>query len=276
VVAAMQDLLSMLDVEQRSLTSFLGPAAETSLQRVFGGQVLAQGLVAAARTVPSDRPVHSLHGYFLAAGATGVPISYEVDRLRDGRSFTNRRVLASQDGRAIFHMTLSFQTAEDGFEHQEPMPSAPGPDGLPTHAERLRISGRDVDPEEWAVLDVRHATTESDSARQQVWMRTIGQLPDDPLVHAATIAYASDLTLLGTALRPHGIGMSRDRVVTASLDHAMWFHLQVRADQWLLYDQDTPAASGGRGLSRGRIFDADGRLVVTAVQEGVMRWRSTP
>jgi acyl-CoA thioesterase-2 len=180
-------------------------------------------------------------------------------------------VIARQHGRPIFHMTVSFQVVEDGLEHQDAMPAVPEPEGLESLADRIRSSGREVSPDEWGVLDVRYADEGRDSLT--VWLRTVGTLPDEPVLHAAALAYASDLTLLGTALRPHGLGFENPDLITASIDHAMWFHRPFRTDGWLLYDQDTPSSSGGRGLGRGRIFDRAGRLVATTVQEGLVRLR---
>ena len=271
MVASVPELLTLLDLERIDDDVLRGHAPATTLQRVFGGQVLAQALVAGARTVPDDRPPHSLHGYFLRPGNPEVPIVYVVERTRDGGSFTTRRVIARQHGRPIFHMTASFQVVEEGLEHQDVMPVVPEPLGLPTLAERIAASGRPVAPDEWGVLDVRYGGEEAD--RLQVWLRTISALPDGAALHAAVLAYASDLTILGTALRPHGIGFDEPRLISASIDHAMWFHRPARADRWLLHDQDTPSASGGRGLGRGRMFDQEGRLVATTVQEGLMRLR---
>ncbi len=271
MVATVPELLTLLDLERIDDDILRGHAPATTLQRVFGGQVLAQAIIAGARTVPDDRPPHSLHGYFLRPGDPAVPIVYVVERTRDGGSFTTRRVIARQHGRPIFHMTASFQVVEQGLEHQDEMPEVPEPDGLPTLAERIAASGRPVAPDEWGVLDVRYGGEEAD--RLQVWLRTVSALPDGAALHAAVLAYASDLTILGTALRPHGIGFENPELITASIDHAMWFHRPARADEWLLHDQDTPSASGGRGLGRGRMFDQQGRLVATTVQEGLMRLR---
>jgi acyl-CoA thioesterase-2 len=271
MVASVPELLTLLDLERIDDDVLRGHPPTTTLQRVFGGQVLAQALVAGARTVPEDRAPHSLHGYFLRPGDPAVPIVYVVERTRDGGSFTTRRVVARQHGRPIFHMTASFQIVEPGLEHQDAMPDVPPPDGLPTLSERLALATDEVAADEWGVLDVRYAG-ESPS-RVQVWLRTVAHLPDSPLLHSAALAYASDLTLLGTALRPHNIGFNHPELLTASIDHAMWFHRSVRVDDWLLYDQDSPSASGGRGLARGRIFDRGGALVATTVQEGLMRLR---
>ena len=274
MVASVPELLTLLDLERIDDDILRGIAPETTLQRVFGGQVLAQGLVAGGRTVPEDRLVHSLHGYFLRPGDPAVPIVYVVERIRDGGSFTTRRIVARQHGRPIFHMTASFQVIEAGLEHQDAMPEVPAPDGLPSHSERIaQRTDTTVSPDEWAALDVRYVTELAGDQDLRVWLRTDGAMPDDPLLHAATLAYASDLTLLGAALRGHGIPMGSPELISASIDHAMWFHRPVRVDDWLLHDQDTPSASGGRGIGRGRVFDLSGRLVATTVQEGLMRLR---
>ena len=270
------DLLAILELETIEDGIYRGVAPETTLQRVFGGQVLAQALMAAGATVNGDRTPHSLHGYFLRPGDPSTPIVYVVENTRDGRSFSTRRAIARQHGRPIFHMTASFQSGEDGLEHQDPMPQAPDPHGLPTLQEHIR--GRDVaghvSPDEWAALEVRYVPLDTDTGGLQVWLRTTGPLPDVDLIHAATLAYASDLTLLATAAVPHSLQVHESRVVSASIDHAMWFHRRVRVDDWLLHDQESPSASGGRGLGRGRVFDRSGRLVATTVQEGLLRVRS--
>ena len=264
MVASVPELMTLLDLEWIDDDLLRGHAPATTLQRVFGGQVLAQALVAGARTVPDDRPPHSLHGYFLRPGDPTVPIVYLVERTRDGGSFTTRRVIARQHGRPIFHMTASFQVVEAGLEHQDVMPEVPEPEGLPTLAERIAASGRPVSPDEWGVLDVRYGGEASD--RLQVWLRTVGELPDGAALHAAVLAYASDLTILGTALRPHGIGFEDPRLISASIDHAMWFHRPARADRWLLHDQDTPSASGGRGLGRVLFDDLLARMAAGGVR----------
>lgn len=243
--------------------------------------------MAAGRTVPADRPPHSLHAYFLRAGDPGAPIVYTVDRIRDGRSFTTRRVVAVQHGRPIFHLSASFQTYEEGLEHQSAMPAAPDPETLPTSAELLpRYADRFVDPsvadrllEARAAVDLRYvdpppyATAgEPREARSQVWFRTEGKLADDPLLHVCLATYVSDMTLLDSVLLAHGRGgWASGDIVGASLDHAMWFHRPFRADEWLLYDQTSPSASGDRGLGQARIFTRDGQLAISVIQEGVMR-----
>jgi acyl-CoA thioesterase II len=277
---ALGELLDLLDLETIEVDLYRGRSPKTSMQRVFGGQVAGQALVAAGRTAPDDRSVHSLHAYFLRPGDPTVPILYEVDRIREGRSFTTRRVAARQHGQAIFHMSASFQVAEDGFEHQATMPEAPGPENLKTLAEMMAAAGRDRETvrTELRAIDVRYVLPEREApppgnvpGRQQIWFRAVGQLPDDPLLHVCVLAYASDLTLLGATLGPHGILPGSDRVQMASLDHAMWFHRPFRVDEWLLYDEESPSASGARGLATGRIFSRDGRLVASVVQEGLIR-----
>ncbi|HZB51839.1 MAG TPA: acyl-CoA thioesterase II [Mycobacteriales bacterium] len=274
-------LVRLLDLEQVEVDIFRGSGPPVSLQRVFGGQVAGQALVAAGRTVPADRPVHSLHAYFLRPGDPAVPIVYLVDRLRDGRSFVARRVVAVQHGKAIFSLSASFQRAEDGLDHQGEMPAVPAPETLPTLAERYAPYAEQLGA--WARLprpiDVRYvddppfvlrAAGRTGGSLTRVWLRADGMLPDDPLVHVCALTFASDLTLLDSVLSTHGVAWAAD-VKGASLDHAMWFHRPFRADEWLLYESDSPSASGGRGLATGRIWSADGRLVTSVVQEGLIR-----
>ncbi|MFE9254708.1 acyl-CoA thioesterase II [Streptomyces sp. NPDC006879] len=284
---ALSDLLDLLDLEQIEENIFRGTSRPSLVPRVFGGQVAAQALVAAGRTVPADRNAHSLHSYFLRAGDPGAPIVYSVDRIRDGRSFTTRRVVAVQHGQPIFHLSASFQTYEEGLDHQSDMPPAPDPESLPTAAEALphyRKIFRDPDTVERlltgrAAVDLRYATTppwgsvgEPVEPRSQVWFRTEGKLADDPLLHTCLATYVSDMTLLDSVLLAHGRGgWAVGDVVGASLDHAMWFHRPFRADEWLLYDQQSPSAHGGRGLGQARIYTQDGRLAITVIQEGVVR-----
>ncbi|MEU3886223.1 acyl-CoA thioesterase II [Streptomyces sp. NPDC029041] len=282
---ALQSLLDLLDLEQIEEDIFRGRSRSAVVPRVFGGQVAAQALVAAGRTVPEDRPAHSLHAYFLRPGDPGAPIVYTVDRIRDGRSFTTRRVVAVQHGKPIFHLSASFQTYEDGLDHQEPMPASPDPESLPTGAERLR-EYRHLDPgvvekflEARAAVDLRYVDEppygrfgEPREPHSQVWFRTNGKLADDPLLHVVLATYVSDMTLLDSVLLAHGRGgWAVGDVVGASLDHAMWFHRPFRADEWLLYDQESPSAYGGRGLGQARIYTQDGRLAITVIQEGVVR-----
>ncbi|MFG3345511.1 acyl-CoA thioesterase [Streptomyces sp. NPDC048018] len=280
---ALDDLLDLLDLERIEQDIFRGQSRPSIVPRVFGGQVAAQALVAAGRTVPADRLAHSLHAYFLRAGDPGAPIVYNVDRIRDGRSFTTRRVVAVQHGQPIFHLSASFQAYEEGLDHQADMPPAPDPESLPTPAEMLpRHLPREVADrliEARAAVDLRYAETPPwgtvgtpREPRSQVWFRTNGKLADDPLLHVVLATYVSDMTLLDSILLAHGRGgWAVGDVVGASLDHAMWFHRPFRADEWLLYDQESPTASGGRGLGQARIFTQDGRLAISVIQEGVVR-----
>ncbi|WP_432039591.1 acyl-CoA thioesterase II [Streptomyces cucumeris] len=287
---ALQGLLELLDLERIERDIFRGTSdAAPMVPRVFGGQVAAQALVAAGRTVPEDRSAHSLHAYFLRPGDPGAPIVYTVDRIRDGRSFTTRRVVAVQHGQPIFHLSASFQAYEEGFEHQEPMPDVPDPLSLPTTEELLPRYKDLIRPEvsrrmlmSRAAVDLRYvdeppygSVGRLREAKSRVWFRTNGKLDgvaDDPLLHVCLATYVSDMTLLDSVLLAHGRGgWVVGDIVGASLDHAMWFHRPFRVDDWLLYDQESPSASGGRGLAKGRIFSADGRLAVSVIQEGVMR-----
>ncbi|MEV5842795.1 MULTISPECIES: acyl-CoA thioesterase II [unclassified Streptomyces] len=282
---ALSDLLDLLDLEQIEENIFRGQSRSAVVPRVFGGQVAAQALVAAGRTVPADRHAHSLHAYFLRAGDPGAPIVYNVERIRDGRSFTTRRAVAVQHGRPIFALSASFQLYEDGLDHQAPMPPAPDPETLPTSAERLR--GYDHLPsavvekflEAREAIDLRYVDEppygkfgEPREPHSQVWFRTNGKLDDDPLLHVVLATYVSDMTLLDSVLLAHGRGgWAVGDVVGASLDHAMWFHRPFRADEWLLYDQESPSAHGGRGLGQARIYTQDGSLAISVIQEGVVR-----
>ncbi|MFD9244105.1 acyl-CoA thioesterase [Streptomyces sp. NPDC059556] len=280
---ALDGLLDLLDLERIERDIFRGESRSALVPRVFGGQVAAQALVAAGRTVPDDRPAHSLHAYFLRPGDPGAPIVYTVDRIRDGRSFTTRRVVAVQHGQPIFHLSASFQTYEEGLDHQADMPAAPDPESLPTPAEMLpRHLPREVADrliEARAAVDLRYAEVPPWGSvgaprepRSQVWFRTNGKLADDPLLHVVLATYVSDMTLLDSVLLAHGRGgWAVGDVVGASLDHAMWFHRPFRADEWLLYDQESPTASGGRGLGQARIYTQDGRLAISVIQEGVVR-----
>ena len=279
---ALDALIELLDLEAIDVNIFRGLSPDEDRQRVFGGQVAGQALVAAGRTVDDDKQVHSLHAYFLRPGDPTVPILYEVDRIRDGRSFTTRRVVAIQHGRAIFNLAASFQIDEPGPTHQAAMPDVPDPDSLPTFKERMEpykdILGtwyerdRPMDARHITKTPIERAADEPLPPRQQLWIKANGTLPDDPLLHACIVAYESDFTLLDTALLPIGIRSWNDgRTMMASLDHAMWFHRPFRADDWLLYDQDSPTAYGARGFARGQIFTRDGDLVVSVVQEGLIR-----
>ena len=264
MAASLEALLKLLDLEPLDVDLFRGASPETDLQRVFGGQVAGQALVAAGRTVQADRRVHSLHAYFLRPGDPTRPIIYEVDRSHDGRSFTARRVVALQRGQQIFTMSASFQALEEGIEHQLPMPTSTDPDTLPPiEGPRAAV---------FSSIDLRFVPhTDDNPLGQQVWLRAAEALPDDPLTHVCVLAYASDLSLLSATIRPHDVSRGDRNLKMASLDHAMWFHRQVRADEWLLYDQVSPAATGGRGLASGHIFSRDGALVASVVQEGLVR-----
>ncbi|MCC6224887.1 MAG: acyl-CoA thioesterase II [Microthrixaceae bacterium] len=277
--AAVDRLVSLLDLEAIEVNIFRGVSPGDIRQRVFGGQVAGQALVAATRTVGSEFHVHSLHSYFLRLGDPSVPILYEVDRTRDGRTFVTRRVLAIQHGRAIFGLSASFHLPEEGFDHQFPMPEdLPDPETLPDFATRMEPWKDEIG--DWytrpRAIDTRYCDWHAPDDRrehpafQNVWFRANGILPDDPVLHAVVATYASDLTVLDTSLQPHG-GSGLGRIFMASLDHAMWFHRPFRADEWLLYAQDSPSASGGRGLGRGLMFTQSGELVVSVVQEGLIR-----
>ena len=278
--AALDAVVRLLDLEAIEVNIFRGVSPDEQRQRVFGGQVAGQALVAAARTV--DRgAVHSLHGYFLRPGDPTVPILYQVDQIRDGRSFTTRRVVAIQHGRAIFNLAASFHLEEEGFEFHMPMPEVPPPEGLPdatTLWSELGEKYGELMARDRAI-DVRYVDgltfrrTGRSSSEMRVWMRADGALPADPVLHTCLLTYASDMTLLDTTLLPHGTSALDDSIMMASLDHAMWFHRSFRADDWFLYAQDTPSSSGGRGLARGSVFTRDGGLVASVMQEGLIRSR---
>ena len=276
-----QELIELLDLETIELGLYRGRQPDTALQRVFGGQVASQALVAAARTGEEGRSVHSLHAYFLRPGDPSVPIVYDVERTRDGRSFSTRRVVARQHGEVIFYLSASFQVPEEGLDHQDPMPEVPPPDACPELGDVLAKVSKRPRAEwdrEWASLDVRYAGEVAPPGQRRepvsrVWLKSSDPIGDDPVLHAAVLTYASDLTLLSAAVRPHGTYIGDPRLQPASLDHAMWFHRTFRADEWLLYDQTSPSASGGRGLATGRLFTAGGALAVSVVQEGLLRLR---
>jgi acyl-CoA thioesterase II len=280
---ALDGVVELLDLEQIELDIFRGRSPEGERrQRVFGGQVAGQALVAAGRTVPADRPVHSLHAYFIRPGDPTVPLVYLVERVRDGRSFTTRRVTVVQHGKTIFTLSASFHREEPGVEHAEPMPDVPRPEELePTAVRYQRIFGPEsADFFRDSPIQIRHVgplTVEAvqdpllRSSRNQVWLRADGELPDDPLLHVCLMTYASDMTLLDSVLLASGLSWADGSTTGASLDHAMWFHRPFRADRWLLYAQDSPSAGGGRGLARGEVYTEDGTLVVSVVQEGLIR-----
>ena len=280
--AAVDQLLEVLDLDHTGDMTFRGMSPPVGPQRVYGGQVAGQALVAAGRTVDAERFVHSLHGYFVRPGDPVEPIEYQVENVRDGRSFSVRRSVALQHGKPIFFMSASFQRQEEGLDHQAPTPpDVPGPEDVPTmpdrlarFPERLGIWGQIPRP-----MDVRYVGEPGwvppgdrpADPNQRVWMRIDGKLPDDPLLHACALTYASDLTLLDSVLSVHGEVWGPGGVVGASLDHALWFHRSFRADEWFLYDSWSPSASGARGLAAGRMLDASGRHIATAVQEGLLR-----
>ncbi|MGC2224813.1 MAG: acyl-CoA thioesterase II [Methylocella sp.] len=282
---AVARLLAILDLERIEENIFRGRSPQVGWQRVFGGLVVAQALVATARTVEGRAP-HSLHGYFLLPGDPAVAIVYEVDRIRDGKSFTTRRCNAIQHGRAIFSLSASFQIEEPGLEHAVSMPKVPLPESLPNEAEMLRRFGAAM-PEaihRWFARDrpieirpvdlSRYVRHEAGTLEQNVWLRATGPLPGDPAIHRAVLAYLSDMTLLDAALGAHGHSVFDTGLQVASLDHALWFHRPFRADDWLLYAQDSPTSCGARGFARGLLFTHDGRLVASVVQEGLIRPKS--
>ncbi|MCB9597373.1 MAG: acyl-CoA thioesterase II [Sandaracinaceae bacterium] len=282
---ATRALLEQLDLERLDRDLFRGESPDDGRPRVFGGQVAAQSLVAAVRTVEGPS-VHSLHSYFLRPGDPKIPIIYEVDRIRDGRTFATRRVVAIQNGEAIFNMAASFQLEEEGYDHQVPMPDVPPPESVPSQAELLAearekqdtpiyrwlakldrpILIHDLDPQDPMNPEVR-------TGAHHVWFRSDGPLPDDPVLHRCVLAYASDMTLLGASLAEHGLTWFDPKLQVASLDHAIWFHRAFRADEWLLYTTMSESTSGARGLNFGRIFTRDGRLIASVVQENLMRRR---
>lgn len=285
--AALKSLLAVLDLEQIEDNVFRGARGSEGWQRVYGGQVLGQALMAATRTVDPARPVHSLHGYFLLAGDPSLPIIYDVERIRDGGSFTTRRVKAIQHGAAIFTMSASFHKTEEGLEHQSAMPEVPPPEALPNPkdliaglTDKLPAAMRSYwerdRPIDMRVVDIsRYLSREKKAPSQQIWFRASGRLPDDPAVHRAVLAYASDFTLLDTALIAHGKLLFDADIQLASLDHALWYHRPFRADDWMLYVQDSPNAHNARGFSRGSIYTREGALIASAAQEGLMRLRRT-
>lgn len=282
-----QGLIELLDVEPLEINLFRGQSHDIGSKAVFGGQVLGQALAAALKTVAADRTVHSLHGYFLRPGDMRVPIIYDVDRIRDGKSFTTRRIRAIQHGEVIFNMAVSCQVPEPGAEHQGTMPEVPAPESLKSEREWREIWTQHL-PEKVRALFTRHLPVEMRLVDPQnplapqkrapinrVWFRVDGRLPDDPRVHQAALAYTSDFGLMGTGLLPHGITWFMPNVQAASLDHAMWFHRPFRADEWLLYDMESPTTVGSRGLNFGKIWSHDGRLVCSVVQEGLQRVRGS-
>jgi acyl-CoA thioesterase II len=280
--AAVDQLVELLDLKQVDAATFQGESPQTGAQRVFGGQVAGQALVAAGRTVDPSRHVHSLHGYFVRPGDPTVPITFHVEQIRDGRSFSVRRSTARQHGKTIFFMSASFQVPEEGLDHQEPAPTdVPEPEDVPT-----TLHWAEKYPERMAMfkaapqsVDVRYVGVpgwvppgdRGADPLQRVWMRLDGKLPDDPLIHACALTYASDMSLLDAVLSTHGEVWGPGGVIGASLDHALWFHRPFRADEWFLYDSVSPSASGARGLASGRMFTRAGKHIASAVQEGLLR-----
>ena len=283
--ASTDELVSLLDLERIETNIFRGRSPPSAWQRVFGGLVISQALVAAARTVETKSP-HSLHGYFILPGDPSLPIVYEVDRIRDGKSFATRRCVAIQQGRAIFSLAASFQIAEEGLTHQIAMPEVPGPENLTSERELVERFGTSLPeparlyflskrPIELRPVDLRRyipgAQPTPIEPVQHLWVRATGRLPDDPALHRAVLAYLTDLTLLDTALVVHQRTILDTSLQVASLDHALWFHRPFRADEWLLYAQESPTSGGARGLTRGSLFTRDGKLIASVMQEGLIR-----
>jgi acyl-CoA thioesterase-2 len=283
MIERVKALVELLRIEPLEKNLFRGLSVDIGSPNLFGGQVLGQALMAAAATVDASRSVHSLHGYFLRPGDKTAPVVYDVERIRDGTSFTTRRVVAIQHGRPIFNCAASFQVREDGVFHQDTMPEVPPPESLASDTEMRRQmiarlpEAQRVNVEAESAIDLRpvHPIDPRDpptrEPRTQSWMRARAALPDDPVLHQAALAYASDFGILPTAMLPHGLSVLDPRMQIASLDHAMWFHADFRIDEWLLYATDSPAAGGARALCRGSVFRADGRLVASVAQEGLMR-----
>ena len=283
----MQEVLDLLDLEVIEAGLFRGQSRNIVGKNVFGGQVLGQALMAAGRTV-EGRLAHSLHAYFLRAGDTTAPIVFQVEKIRDGKSFATRNVKAIQHGEIIFILSASFAVAEEGLEHQAEMPRVEGPEGVPSETD-LRRKIAPMIPEKIRAAFERERPIEirpinpvnpfapvKQEAKRYQWMRAQERLPDDPLLHQCILAFASDFALMGTAMLPHGVSFIQNNMQAASLDHAMWFHRDFRIDEWLLYEMDGPNASASRGMNFGRIFAQDGRLVATVAQEGLMRLREVP
>ncbi len=281
----LEDLVALLKLERIDRDLFRGRSQDLGWGAIFGGQVIGQSLSAAAQTVDANRSVHSFHGYFLRAGDVRRPIIYEVDRPRDGKSFTTRQVRAVQDGEVIFSLAASFQVEEEGLEHQETMPDVPPPEALQSERslalamadrlpEPLRLMATAERPIEIRPVEPRNPLSpQKHKPVRHLWYRAIDRLPDDPALHRYLLAYASDFSFLGTALDPHGVSWITPGMQVASLDHSMWFHRSFRFDDWLLYSVESPSSAGARGLVRGHFFDRQGRLVATAAQEGLIRKR---
>ena len=283
------DLMQILDLERLELNIYRGRNRDVGTGRVYGGQVFAQALVAARKTVPDGREAHSVHGYFLREGDNKEPIVFFVDRPRDGRSFTSRRVTAIQHGEAIFHLSASFHIDEDGLDHQVAMPDVPAPEDCPEELDLVRQHAAQIPeplrtiltqdrPLEFRLIEpadpfAAPVATTPEGARRRVWFRLRERIADTPMLHQAVLAYASDYGFLPTALRPHGVAFRDPRLFMASLDHTLWLHRPFRADEWLLYVTDAPSVFDARGFVRGQIFTRDGRLVASAAQEGLVRLR---
>jgi len=280
-----QGLVDLLDVEEIDTDLYRGARRPGGQGRVFGGQVIAQALQAAQRSTEAPRMAHSLHAYFMRPGDERFPIIYRVERAFEGRSFATRRVIAMQKGKPILNMACSFQMPDEGMHHQDAMPEVPGPDALPSERELLATLGDQIPPPIRAFLssvrpiemrptDPRQVTTPAPrEPGQSIWFRLVAPIADDPTLHRAILAYASDFVLLGTSTLPHGVSWLTHDMQTASLDHALWLHEPFRVDEWLLYTTDSPWAGHARGFNRGRIFTADGRLVASVAQEGLIRLR---
>ncbi len=283
MTTAVEELLEILDLEPLEHNLFRGHNPNTGWKRVFGGQVIAQALMAAQRTVDPSRPVHSLHGYFMLGGDPKIPIIYEVDRIRDGGSFTTRRVVAIQHGHAIFSMSASFQREETGLNYQAPMPMQPDPETIVSDRERnkqllenapenIRNYWQRERPIEMLPTSLDHYLSDKKLvAEQYTWLRATGKIPNDRLIQSAVLAYASDMTLLDTSLYPHGKKVFDNDLQVASLDHSMWFHRPVDLNDWLLFAQDSPSSSGSRGLARGSLYTRSGELIASTAQEGLIR-----
>lgn len=288
-MSIVDEFLSLLELEPLADNRYRGSNRDIGTGRVFGGQVFAQALVAARRTVIEPREAHSVHGYFLREGDFRAPIIYDVDRPRDGGSFTSRRVTAIQHGEAIFHLSASFHKSEPGLDHQVAMPEVPPPESLPNELDLIRanpqrlpealrdvlIQDRPIDFRPILPADplAERPPVPSEQARRMLWFRVPVALPDTPILHQAVLAYASDYGFLPTSLAPHGVALRDPRLQIASLDHTLWMHRPFRADEWLLYVNDSPSAFGARGFVRGQVFSRDGRLVASAAQEGLIRVR---
>lgn len=283
--SVLEELLTLLELERIEENIYRGMSQDLGFGNIFGGQVLGQSLSATLRTVPKERSVHSLHAYFMRPGDPVLPIVYKVDCIRDGKSFTTRRAIAIQKGRAIFSMSASFQRLEKGFDHQDDLPAVPGPEGLVSELEMAR-SIKDKIPEPFRAkltcdrpIEIRPVyprdpfKPEKRKPDKYAWFKAIDKMPDDPVIHQYLLAYASDFGLVETSMYPHGHSFWEPNIQVASLDHAMWFHRDFRMDDWLLHAMHSPSASGARGLNYGNIFNRDGQLVASIIQEGLIRYR---